>query len=260
MTRVKICGLKTLEEARVALAAGADLVGFVFYRPVRRYVEPEQVATIVRACRADPALSVREWRAVGVFVDAPLAEVNAICRSCDLDLVQLCGDEDPEYCVQVERPAIRVLRAGTTAWTAERLQAAQRGYPVVARGQEDAGTRGRGDAERESPLSASPCLRVPASNPPASPRPGGVERFMVDSHVDGFYGGTGVAADWQSLAGLMGGKILAGGLRPDNVAAALAVTRPWGVDVSSGVEREGRKDPALIRAFIDEVRAFDRAR
>jgi len=85
-----------------------------------------------------------------------------------------------------------------------------------------------------------------------------IERFMVDSHVEGFYGGTGQVGDWQTLAGLMQGHILAGGLRVDNVSVALASTTPWGVDVSTGVETSGRrKDPTLIRAFIAAVREHD---
>lgn len=215
MTRVKICGIKTVDEARAALACGADMLGFVFYRPVPRYVQPEVVAEIVRTCRTAHASDGRTWHAVGVFVNEPAEAVNAICRVSDLDLVQLCGEEDAAYCARLERPAIKVLRAGSAAWTAERLRQAQHGYAV--------------------------------------------ERFMVDSHVEGFYGGTGVAADWDGLTNLLDDQILAGGLRPDNVAGALAVTHAWGVDVSSGVEREGRKDPELIRAFIDEVRAFDHA-
>lgn len=214
MTMVKICGITRLGEARAALEAGADLLGFVFYRPVRRYVAPERAAEIIARCRRDVALAERRWKAVGVFVNAPLEELNAICERCRLDLVQVCGEEDPDYCSRLVRPAIRVLRAGTAAWTADRLEAAQRGYRV--------------------------------------------ERFLVDAHVDGFYGGTGQTADWDSLAGLMGDKILAGGLRPDNVRRALDLTRPWGVDVSSGVERDGRKDAALVRAFIEQVRRFDR--
>jgi phosphoribosylanthranilate isomerase len=150
---------------------------------------------------------------VGVFVDAALNDVNAISHFCALDLVQLCGGESPAYCEGVRWPVVRVLRAGGSGWSADRLAEAQRGFRV--------------------------------------------HRFMIDSHRDGFYGGTGETSDWQSLAGLMDDKILAGGLRPDNVAEALAGTGAWGVDVSSGVERDGRKDAHLVRAFIEKVKRFD---
>jgi len=208
VTRVKICGIKAVEDGLAALEAGADMLGFVFYRPVSRFVEPGLVAEIVRAGRAE----FEGWQAVGVFVNTPPAEVNEITSTCDLDLVQLAGEELPDYCAELNRPAIKVLRS-REPWRAHGLQRAQGGYTV--------------------------------------------ERFMVDSHVDGFYGGTGLEGDWDGLRGLLDGQILAGGLRPDNVALALRVTNAWGVDVSTGVERDGRKDPALVREFIAAVRAYD---
>ena len=183
------------------------MLGFIFYRPVTRYVEPEEVGAIVRRLRSE----FQGWQGVGVFVDEPVEQVNAIAAACDLDLVQLAGDESPDYCHQLRQPAIKVLRVRDGRWNAARLEQAKAGYEV--------------------------------------------QRFMIDSHVSGFYGGTGVASDWQDLAGLLDAHILAGGLRPDNVAAALAAVRPWGVDVSSGVETEGRKDAELIGAFIAAVRS-----
>ena len=85
-----------------------------------------------------------------------------------------------------------------------------------------------------------------------------VERFVVDAAVSGQYGGTGVRADWAAAAALASRVpvMLSGGLRPDNVAEAIARVRPLGVDVASGVEREpGRKDPAAVAAFIRAARA-----
>jgi len=195
-----------VEDGRAALQAGADMLGFIFYKPVPRYVTPQQVRNIVSELRAETP----HWLAVGVFVDEPADQLNAIVDGCGLDWVQLAGDETPEYCADVERPAIKVLRIREGRWSAERLAAAREGYEV--------------------------------------------ERFMVDSHVSGFYGGTGVASDWDSLAGLLDEHILAGGLRPDNVGQAIRATHPWAVDVSTGVEVNGRKDHSLIREFMKAVR------
>ncbi|HEX9369607.1 MAG TPA: phosphoribosylanthranilate isomerase [Roseiflexaceae bacterium] len=81
-------------------------------------------------------------------------------------------------------------------------------------------------------------------------------RLIVDAHVPGAYGGAGVVADWERAAALARRRpiILAGGLRPENVGAAIRQVRPWGVDVSSGVETDGVKDVAKIRAFVAAVR------
>jgi phosphoribosylanthranilate isomerase len=81
--------------------------------------------------------------------------------------------------------------------------------------------------------------------------------LLVDAHVPGAYGGTGVAADWGKAAALAARApvILAGGLTPENVGAAIAAVRPRGVDVSSGVETDGTKDIAKIEAFVRAARA-----
>jgi phosphoribosylanthranilate isomerase len=86
-------------------------------------------------------------------------------------------------------------------------------------------------------------------------------RLLVDAHVPGAYGGAGVVSDWDRAAELARRKpiILAGGLTPANAAAAIGRVRPWGVDVSSGVETDGIKDNGKIRAFVAAVRTADRA-
>ena len=84
-------------------------------------------------------------------------------------------------------------------------------------------------------------------------------RLLVDAHVPGSYGGAGVLADWGRAAELARRRsiMLAGGLTPENVDAAIRQVRPWGVDVSSGVETNGLKDVAKIRAFVAAARTGD---
>ena len=101
---VKICGMKTEEAALAAEAAGADLLGFIFYKGSRRYVAPEIVKEI--------STGIRHSKRVGVFVDAPLAEVNEIAEFCSLDYVQLHGHEDEAYARRVARPVIKAYRYG----------------------------------------------------------------------------------------------------------------------------------------------------
>lgn len=91
---VKICGLTTLEDARAALDAGADLLGFTFYPPSPRYVTPERCAEIVRALRTDAPRAARHApRLVGLFVNASADDVAGVLDACGLDLAQLHGDE-----------------------------------------------------------------------------------------------------------------------------------------------------------------------
>jgi phosphoribosylanthranilate isomerase len=84
-------------------------------------------------------------------------------------------------------------------------------------------------------------------------------RLLIDAHVPGSYGGAGVLADWDGAAKLARQRqiMLAGGLTPENVDAAIQYVQPWSVDVSSGVETDGAKDAAKIRAFVAAARASD---
>lgn len=210
MTRVKICGIKTVEQAAVALEAGADYLGFIFYPPSHRYVTPATVAEIVVACRERFGGPDR-WGAVGVFVDVPLDEARAICATASLDLAQLCGAEDRAYAEQLGLPVVRVVHVDGTG--------------------------------------------APSASTTASDH--GAARVLLDTKADGRYGGTGQTYPWPAVRPFAADAFLAGGLTPDNVALAIQTARPWAVDVSSGVETDRTKDPALIRAFISEVRRVD---
>lgn len=100
---VKICGIASFEAAQAALDDGADLIGFVF-APSRRRIAVAQAAIIAAAF---PALA-----RVGVFVNQPLDEVQEIADQCNLDYIQLHGDESDAYCQSLHRPVIRALRVG----------------------------------------------------------------------------------------------------------------------------------------------------
>jgi phosphoribosylanthranilate isomerase len=219
MTAIKICGLSTVDHALAAATAGADMIGLVFARS-RRQVAPEKASHIVGALRQHPAGA--RVRAVGLFVNTEVAHINDIIEQCGLDYVQLSGDETPQQAVGIQRPVLKSLRLDGSPHEAAWLRAM------------------RQPAEQGAPLMLAPCP------------------LLVDAHVPGHYGGTGTLADWARAAELAQQQplMLAGGLTPHNVAAAVAQVQPWGVDVSSGVEHNGGKSPALIEAFIEAVRAI----
>ena len=155
--------------------------------------------------------------AVGVFVDASPETINNVIEQAGLDLVQLHGTEPPGFAARIAAPVIRVHRlpAGTALAAALRQVEAH-------------------DA------------------PPARPA-----IHFIEGHDPAAHGGTGVQADWGLAAALARRHrlVLAGGLSPDNVASAISVVQPQAVDVSSGVETAGVKDPAKIRAFVAAARA-----
>ncbi len=122
-TRLKICGITRLEDARYAAAAGADYLGFVQHPGSPRYIDPEHARDIV------------EWihgpQPVGVFVNTPADEVNRIAEKAGFDLVQLHGEEPVSEALRIERPVIKAFRVAPDA-TPEALAGAMRAYEQAA--------------------------------------------------------------------------------------------------------------------------------
>ena len=215
MTRVKICGIKDKTHALAAIEVGSNFIGLVF-APSQRQLTPDQAGEIVSAVKKYSEATV----IVGVFVNMPAAEVNSIASSCNIDWVQLSGDESWDYCRQITNPLIKAIS----------IKPGQRPEEIC----EDLATGVR-------VLSGQRCV------------------YLLDSQVKGKYGGTGMTFDWKlaQQAAEQFPVIIAGGLTPENVAQAIKIVSPWGVDVSSGVETGGVKDMAKIRAFIEAVRRAD---
>lgn len=215
MTRFKICGLRDAGAALAAAEAGADFLGLNFVPRVRRRITPDQGRSIVRSV-------AREWGGdapglVGLFADQDIDEVNGIIDACGLEYAQLCGSEGPDYWDGVRAKVIKQVRVRPLASDGETVEATlARVKEVVSRG----------------------------------------NIALLDSYRKGALGGTGHAFDWDIAARVAReyDAALAGGLSPDNVARAIRQVNPWMVDVSSGVETEGVKDPVKIRAFAEAVR------
>lgn len=103
MVRIKICGITSLDDALMAVEAGADALGFVFFRGSPRCISPEQTADIIR--HLPPFVQT-----VGLFVNEEPATVNTLADRCGLDLVQLHGEEPPDFCGFVKRRIIKAFR------------------------------------------------------------------------------------------------------------------------------------------------------
>lgn len=201
--RVKICGIRDLDEAAMAVDAGVHALGFVFADSPRK-IAPRQAGEIIQ--ELPPFVGK-----VGVFVDENPAVVKEIAAICGLDTLQFHGVESPLYCNGFS--GYKVVKA----------------FPVG----------------EFLPVSQFARYRV--------------DGYLLDTSYPDKRGGGGKSFNWDLLHEIKGGwaagipLILAGGLNPDNVAAALARCELFALDVSSGVEKDGKKDPARIRALMDEV-------
>jgi len=100
-TKVKICGITNLEDARFAAGALADFLGFVFYEKSPRYIEPAKAGAIINWIEGP--------KTVGVFVNRDLDDVNRIAGQTGIDIIQLHGNESAEYCALVDKPVIKVF-------------------------------------------------------------------------------------------------------------------------------------------------------
>ena len=220
MTRVKICGITSLEDARMAVQAGADALGFIFVENTPRFVTPEQVAPIVRAL--PPFVT-----AVGIFWDHPAGHVKSIIEACGLRVVQFHGDETPEDCQGYSVPVIKTIKLppvstldGLPEYRLTERFGALLYRKVVAAYLLDSQARWS-EGEGREPLEWRSIRLMADKSPRESQLP----------------------------------IVLSGGLTPENVATAVSIVRPFAVDVNSGVEaRPGKKDAEKVRRFIEAAK------
>ena len=216
MTKVKICGISETQHALVAARAGADFIGLVFASSPRRVSEEKarQLAEAVHNLTTATAV-------VGVFVNSKADEVNRIADYCHLDWIQLSGDETWQYCQRIERPIIKTIHVPTAGKNHKIINWL---FNEMTMGYEQIMHQGL--------------------------------VYLLDTKFENVYGGTGRRFDWK-LGKEVAARfpvIIAGGLTPENVGALVEGVHLWGVDVSGGVESNGRKDEDKIIAFIENVR------
>ncbi len=214
MFQIKICGITRVEDAMAAAEAGADAIGLNFFSGSKRCITADQATQII-ASLPDSVLRV------GLFVNAVPRDVCQTFDALRLGLIQLHGDEPPEYLAQLgPRPVMRAFRMDAAGW-----------LPILAY------------LDRCRQLGCLPRM------------------VLIDAFQPGQFGGTGHTADWNQLSNWRSRLgdlplVLAGGLTADNVAAAIQSVRPAAVDTASGVEsRPGVKDLAAVPAFVSHARA-----
>lgn len=216
-TQVKICGITTLEDALVAAEAGADYLGFILWPGSKRGIAPAAAQPIVAGLRQRASCPVL----VGVFVNETGEAMARLLDELVLDLAQLSGEEPPAL-------------------------VADPGSPLYGRSYKGIRPTSFAEAEAEAEWYVPP---TPVVEQPS---------LLLDAYHPTLRGGTGRRADWElaaKLAATVQNLMLAGGLKADNVAAAVQQVHPFAVDVASGVEAApGKKDHGLVRAFVREAK------
>jgi phosphoribosylanthranilate isomerase len=260
MTWVKICGTTNLDDARTAVEAGANALGFVFYAKSPRRVSAETAQSII-------AKVPQHVEKVGVFVNETVIGISEIVKHAGLTAVQLHGDEDKEFSLSLFQALAKASKRPTIfrscpAQIFDTPAGQNVGWDPVAVGLVEPDEAYKGKRVHKIHVADNGDLFLETHGF----RQGVISGVLLDSSTAEQRGGTGRKFDWERVqpwAGVINSiskLIIAGGLRPSNVQEAIHILRPWGVDVSSGVEREpGKKDPKRVRAFIQAVRAMDKA-
>lgn len=193
MTKVKICGLSTVEAVETAVLAGADYIGFVFAES-KRQVSLEQAQELAKRVTG-------KTKIVGVFVSPSLEDLEQAIGQVPLDMVQIHGTFDEALIPLISVPVIRAIQL----------------------------------SNQEAQVTSQ------------------ADYLLFDAPV----AGSGQTFDWDLLKDqkLQQDFFIAGGLTVDNVRQARETFQPYALDVSSGVETDGRKDIEKIKAFIEGAKA-----
>lgn len=240
MTWIKICGITNLEDALLALEAGADALGFVFYEKSPRNVDVETVRAIVEELP-------KNVEKVGVFVENE--DWLRIFNEAGLSAVQHVLIMDGSSQGWQRATGAAVLPQPLRAYTS---------FPIGDFLQDEGSVKAL----------AADFARMRRQFPDGPPIQESVlDTFFLDSGNGEKPGGTGRPFDWRKAVPIAEAMrqnrlklVVAGGLNCDNVAEAIEILEPWGVDVSSGVEaRPGKKDPEKVRAFVRAVRRAEKS-
>lgn len=240
MTWIKICGNTNLEDAQLAVDAGADAVGFVFYEKSPRNIDPETAREIVKQLPG----TVEK---VGVFFGQ--SELDAV------NIVDAVGLTAVQHYLPFERPAEPQPCSAVAYSKPICFYVALPAAWILADEDRIKGLAGSFEHWRDS---------IPPEAREHMP-PDLFNTFFLDAGGLGQPGGTGKTFDWEKAAPLVETMqkrvrvVVAGGLNASNVGEAIHILKPYGVDVVSGVEaKPGKKDPKKVRAFVNAVREADK--
>lgn len=204
MTKIKICGIRRMEDIAVINDLKPDFIGFILSKPFRRYINPEMAEQLHKQLKENITT-------VGVFVNEPIDYVADLLNRQVIDMAQLHGDEEEAYIDRLRKQM---------------------------------------QSEKQK---ISKAFRIQSNTDIKKAQACTADYVLLDSGT-----GSGITFDWSLIQNIDKPYFLAGGLSPDNVTQAMLQCQPFAVDVSSGVETDGWKDPKKMQAFVDIVRNFQK--
>lgn len=202
MTKIKLCGLKSLDDIEIINKYNPEYIGFIFYKKSKRYIDYKTAKMLKNALN-------KNILAVGVFVNEDINTVVKLLNENIIDIAQLHGNESENYIKTLKKLTNKtIIKAFKVENTLDIKKAKQSQADFV----------------------------------------------LLDSGT----GGTGQTFNWSLIKNLERPYFLAGGLSIENIKTALDMLSPYALDVSSGIETSGKKDPEKIKAFIQTVRQHER--
>ena len=230
MTRIKLCGLTRIQDIEIANKLKPEYIGFIFWDRSSRNVSAIQAARLKG--KLDP-----EIKAVGVFVNAPAEQVISYYNVGIIDIAQLHGNENEEYIKKLHDAGLTVIKAFKMKKAGENIN-------LAGNANIETPEKPTGNAITETYGKSTDDVITEAVKSSA-------DYIMFDPGK-----GEGATFNWQLIKGIKREFFLAGGLIPENIEKAVETVQPFAVDVSSGIETNGHKDPDKMAAFVKNTRAL----
>lgn len=230
MTRIKLCGLTRIQDIEIANKLKPEYIGFIFWDRSSRNV------SAIQAARLKGKLD-SEIKTVGVFVNAPAEQVISYYNVGIIDIAQLHGNENEEYIKKLHDAGLTVIKAFKMKKAGENIN-------LAGNGNIETPEKPTGNAITETYGKSTDDVITEAVKSSA-------DYIMFDPGK-----GEGATFNWQLIKGIKREFFLAGGLIPENIEKAVETVQPFAVDVSSGIETNGHKDPDKMAAFVKNTRAL----
>ena len=250
MTKIKLCGLRRIEDIETVNLLQPDYIGFVFAPKSKRYITPDEATQLKKMLNGNTTELIK---AVGVFVDEDVEKVAELLNTGVIDLAQLHGNEDEDYINELRRlMTIPVTEENCRNFCHPESICQSIVIPNECEGSLQT-INYTDEQDKTKTFIDKSCIikafKIKTKEDMEKAKSSTADYILLDAGA-----GDGMRFNWDLLQGFDRPYFLAGGLDPENVKEAITKLHPYGVDVSSGIETDGYKDPEKMREFVHNVR------